>query len=149
MPANKLPTKESIIREFRALVGEVKTAEQVVRASEWLDSIRCDYLSKLKDEAWMDYVNLSHRRYYRIWEEISFYRIVGAPSAHVVPGWVSSDRGFHELCLLGQRWAFPAAENELWKLEFHEEIQEVKEKGGSLAQRLKAYLNVHKKLAAA
>jgi hypothetical protein len=147
MRSKRLPTKASVKNELKALVGDVETPEQIIRASEYLDSIRCDRLSELKDDVWMEQFNMDHDRFFRIWDEISFYRIIGEPTAFIVPGWVSSDRGFDELCLLGERWAFLAAENALSTLESHEEIQEVKDRGGSLAQRLKAYLKVHKKLA--
>jgi hypothetical protein len=147
MRSKRLPTKATVRRELKALVGDVETPDEIIRASEWLDSIQCDRLSDLKDDVWMDQVNMDNDRFFRIWDEISFYRIIGEPTAFVVPGWVSTDRGFDELCLLGERWAFLAAENALSGLESHEEIQQVKENGGSLAQRLKAYLKVHKKLA--
>jgi hypothetical protein len=94
----------------------------------------------------MDHVHPGKKRFFRIWDEISFYRTIGEPTAFVVPGWDASDRGFDELCLLGERLAFLAAENALWKLESYEKIQKVKQNGGTLAQRLKAYLEVHQQM---
>ena len=151
MPPKKEKEKDMAIQiaklELLALVGDVKTPEQIMRASHWLDKIRCDSTSKLNDQAWMSHFNHGHPGFNRIIDEMSFYRIIGEPSAFDFPSsGTLDDRTFEELCLLGERWALLALENILGELEEHPDIHKVKFSGGTVAQRLKAYLEVHKQV---
>lgn len=146
-PTKDNPEYQDARRELIAFVGEIETPDQIIKASHWLDQIRSDPKSKLKDEVWMDHVNMENKRFFRIWDEISFFRAVGEPTEFVIPGWKPNNFAFDDLCVLGERWVFLAAENALRNLEFHEEIQEVKRNGGTVAQRLTGYLRIHKQRA--
>lgn len=143
-----MPPKDTLVqiqkRELIDLVGDIETPGQIIIASHWLDGIQCDDASTVKDQAWMSHINQGKKRFFRIWDELSFYRIIGEPTAFIVPGWAPTDRGFDELCLLGERWVFLAAEGALWRLESHEWCRKVKQSGGSLAERLKVYLEVYR-----
>jgi len=133
------------LAKLKALVGNITTTSQAIIASHWLDKIRLDGESLMNDQAWMMHVPRDDPSFLRIWDTMSFYRILGEPPAFVIPeDWKPNDREMDELGLLNERWVFLAGEGELGNLEDNDYSRAVKERGGSLAERLKAYLEAYK-----
>lgn len=137
---------EKAVEKLKGLVGNITTNMQAITSSHWLDRIRLDGKSQMNDQAWMLHCPRNDPDFDRIWDTISFYRIMGEVPAFVIPSeWKPDNLEFDELCLLGERWVFLAAEGELGSLEDTPEGRLVTERGGSLAERLKAYLEAHQR----
>ena len=80
----------------------------------------------------------------RIWADLGFYRIVGEPMANVLCLGPGESPAVDELGRLAERWVYLAANNALGSLQDHPDIKKAKE-GGSLADGIRAYLEVYRR----
>lgn len=133
----------NMMTTLRKEVGYIKTPNQIIKANHYLDHILNSDEDNVKDSAWRELVNTSRAGYDfdRIWSELSFFRTVGKPMGEILHLGPKETLTVDELIILAERWVYLAANNALGTLE--EPL--TARNGGSIAERLQAYLDGYQK----
>ncbi|KAG4428029.1 hypothetical protein IFR05_016490 [Cadophora sp. M221] len=154
----KLVTKKAIDAEMKLLaprLGSLSTYDEIAEASHLLATRRRPGLETHKWRAVQDYVESKANRDW-IWVEIELYRMIGQTSSFLLDGpeldldpeksEIENDpkvQALRELESAVQTWSYLALEGALGHLLMHEDVHEVKERGGSAAELFRAFLRAH------
>ncbi|KAH7357091.1 hypothetical protein BKA65DRAFT_496189 [Rhexocercosporidium sp. MPI-PUGE-AT-0058] len=161
MPSSKgkkAAAKRANDAEMKLLVhklGSLSTYEEIAEASHLLATLRVPGAGCHKWQKVRDYIESKVNRDW-IWTEIELYRMIGqtssflldGPELDIDPGKSETEndpkiRALRELESAVQAWSYLALEGALGHLLMHEDVHEVKERGGSAAELFRAFLRAH------